>query len=286
MKLRRMARRAIRLHPFTAIATVLLTVVVTAHAPAHPVAVRPSVVETAPAIGAGTGSPGGKVVVTLTRVSSPAGKADTALEVLAPLVARTSHVLALRTAFQAYYRYRAAHAEEVQKPFLYLVDLGLDNRTGRGWVFDMDALELVEGSFTVAHGRGSGPRQGTPTRFSNAAGSNASSLGLYLAQETYTFTGSSGGRRYASIGLRLRGESGEFNDAAGTRGIVVHGAPYVTPGDAGRSEGCPALERARARRLLPLLANGGVVFIYSPNDARWLARDPWVTGALAVDRGT
>jgi hypothetical protein len=147
-------------------------------------------------------------------------------------------------------------------------------------VFDMDGLRVVEGPFKVAHGRGSGPRQGVPNHFSNAPGSNASSLGLYLAQERYTFTGKSGGRRYASVGLRLRGESGEFNGAARVRGIVAHGAPYVTSREAGRSEGCPAMEPARAERLLPQLANGGVVFIYSPNDARWLEHDPWVRPAF------
>jgi hypothetical protein len=46
--------------------------------------------------------------------------------------------------------------------------------------------------------------------------------------------------------------------------------------DAGRSEGCPALEERRAQRLLPLIANGSLVFLYSPNDPVWLEQDPWV----------
>jgi hypothetical protein len=141
----------------------------------------------------------------------------------------------------------------------------------------MDRLRLVEGPFHVAHGTGSSPaRDGVPARFSNVPGSRASSLGLYLAKETYPFRGSVGGRPYTSIGLRLSGESGRFNDAAEARRIVAHGAPYVTPARAGRSEGCPAMEPQRAQRLLPLLADGGVVFIYSPHDADWLASDPWV----------
>jgi hypothetical protein len=36
------------------------------------------------------------------------------------------------------------------------------------------------------------------------------------------------------------------------------------------------MEPERARRLLPLLANGGVVFIYSPNDRAWLEQEPWL----------
>jgi hypothetical protein len=41
------------------------------------------------------------------------------------------------------------------------------------------------------------------------------------------------------------------------------------------------MEPRRAERLLPMLANGGVVFVYSPNDARWLDADPWVQAANA-----
>lgn len=203
---------------------------------------------------------------------------DAAIRALAPRVTRSSHELALRTAFLAYFSHREKHPDEVRKPYLYYVDLGLDNRTRRGYVFDMDRLTVVEGPFTVAHGRGSArSRDAVPTTFSNRPGSNASSLGLYLAQETYTFSGKSGGRRYTSVGLRMRGESGSFNGAARRRGIVAHGAPYVTASQAGRSEGCPAMELARARRLLPMIANGGVVFLYSPRDRNWLENDPWIS---------
>lgn len=202
---------------------------------------------------------------------------ENALRALAPAVRSMSHPDALRSAFRAYFYYRAARPDAVRKPYFYYVDLGLDNRTARGWVFDMERLQVVDGPFTVAHGRGSArTRDGVPTAFSNRPGSNASSLGLYLAQETYTFRGKSGGVAYSSVGLRMRGESGTFNDAARRRGIVAHGAPYVTASAAGRSEGCPAMEQHRARRLLPMLANGGLVFLYSPNDTAWLDRDPWL----------
>jgi hypothetical protein len=202
-----------------------------------------------------------------------------ALEALSAHVTRASHPEALRTAFTAYHNYRAANPDVVRKPYLYYVDLGLDNRTARGYVFDMDRLTLVEGPFHVAHGTGSSrDRNAVPTRFSNRSGSNASSLGVYLAQETYTFRGKAGGRSYTSVGLRMRGESRRFNGAARARGIVAHGAPYVTSREAGRSQGCPAMEQRRAKRLLPMLADGGVVFIYSPNDEVWLAGDPWIRG--------
>lgn len=204
----------------------------------------------------------------------------TALRSLSPLVVESSDAGALETALKVYYRFRAERPTDVRKPYLYFVDLGLDARTPRGWVFDMERLELVEGPFTVAHGSGSSAtRDAVPTVFSNAPGSHASSLGLYVTRETYPFHGKAGGRLYTSVGLRLRGESGRFNDAAETRGIVVHGAPYVTPSAAGRSQGCPAMEPERAERLLPLLAGGSVVFVYSPHDERWLSEGPWLRWA-------
>jgi hypothetical protein len=209
--------------------------------------------------------------------AAPADPAEVALNTLAGHVTRMSDPEALRTAFKAYYNYKAANPGRVRKPYLYFVDMGLSNGTRRGYVFDMETLTLVEGPFTVAHGRGSSRvRNEVPKQFSNRPGSKATSLGLYLAQETYTFGGKSGGRAYRSVGLRMKGESGEFNNAARRRGVVAHGAPYVTAGEAGRSEGCPAMEQHRARKLLPMISNGGVVFIYSPNDTRWLANDPWV----------
>lgn len=206
--------------------------------------------------------------------------ADAALSTLSEFVVKQSHEDALRMALEAYFNFRSAHPEKVRKPYLYYIDYGLDNRTPRGYVFDMEKLKLVEGPFVVAHGRGSSTsKNGVPVRFSNRPGSATTSLGLYVAQETYSFSGKSGGRRYTSIGLRMAGVSGRFNSKARARGIVVHGAPYVTPSGSGRSEGCPAMEQSRARRLIPLIANGGLVFHFSPRDSEWLNGDPWLPSA-------
>lgn len=201
---------------------------------------------------------------------------ESALDRLSRHVRRQSHPEALRKAFHAYYSYKQAHPDRVRKPYLYYVDFGLDNRTARGYVFDMDRMKLVDGPFTVAHGSGSGAKNATPSRFSNTPGSKMTSLGLYRAQETYTFSGKSGGRRYTSVGMRMAGVSGRFNNKARSRGIVAHGAPYVTASSAGRSEGCPAMEQSRARRLLPMIANGGMVFHFSPKDTNWMRSDPWI----------
>lgn len=209
--------------------------------------------------------------------------AEMALGKLERHVEKQSHPDALRLAFEAYFAFASAHPDQVRNPYFFYVDYGLDNGTARGYVFDMRELSLVEGPFTVAHGSGSSARRnGVPTRFSNRPGSYQSSLGLYVAEETYNFSGRSNGRRYTSVGLRMKGVSGSFNDAARRRGIVSHGAPYVSARDAGRSQGCPAMEEARAQRLLPRLANGGVIFLYSPHDSRWLRDDPWVGAARSL----
>ena len=212
-------------------------------------------------------------------ISSPSeseASAERAVEVLASTVRRLSHPRALHDAFASYFAFKEAHPDRVRKPYLYFVDYGLPATTPRGYVFDMASLKVVDGPFTVAHGRGSvANSEGIPTRFSNKPGAATTSLGLYVAQELYAFRGKVGGRAYRSIGLRLAGMSGKFNDNARVRGVVAHGAPYVTESRAGRSEGCPAMEQDRAKELLPKLSNGGVVFLFAP-DSGWMASDPWV----------
>lgn len=215
-----------------------------------------------------------------------ASRTRAALDAFRSAVHPLSHPRALESAFRGYFAYRAAHPDEVRKPLLYFVDYGLPSTAPRGYVFDMDARRIVDGPFTVAHGRGSAADQrGVPTRFSNVSGSAATSLGLYLAQETYAFNGKTSGRRYGSVGLRLMGVSGGYNDGARARGVVAHGAPYVTRARAGRSEGCPAMEQSRAQRLLPALANGAMVFLFAP-DPEWMTGDPWLAVSDTVGSGS
>jgi hypothetical protein len=231
---------------------------------------------------------GASPLVAGTRPASSAGetisdglvaKSGAAVRAFTAAVRPLSHPKALETAFRSYFAYMAAHPNEVRKPLLYFVDYGLPSTEPRGYIFDMRALTILEGPFAVAHGRGSSQAQyGVPSRFSNAPGSAATSLGLYLAENTYDFHGHTGGRSYSSVGLRLKGVSENFNDNALARGVVAHGAPYVTAGRAGRSEGCPAMEQERARRVLPELAHGGMVFLFAPNQ-EWMADDPWVVAS-------
>jgi len=214
-----------------------------------------------------------------TTVPAAKSKVVLALESLQNTVGQLSSSHALEDAFRSYFAYKAAHPNDVKKPYLYFVDYGLPSTQARGYVFDMNAMKVIDGPFMVAHGRGSSQsRYGVPTKFSNRSGSNATSLGLYVAQETYSFRGKTAGRSYSSVGLRLQGVSEGFNDNARARKVVAHGAPYVTPTKAGRSEGCPAMEQTRARRLLPELANGGMVFLFAPND-EWIRNDEWVSAS-------
>jgi hypothetical protein len=36
------------------------------------------------------------------------------------------------------------------------------------------------------------------------------------------------------------------------------------------------MEQGRATRLIPKISNGGLVFLFSPNDRTWLSQDPWM----------
>ncbi|HUP89389.1 MAG TPA: murein L,D-transpeptidase catalytic domain family protein [Longimicrobiales bacterium] len=223
------------------------------------------------------------VYVTRTATATSASGEDaavaSALNSLSGYAKHLSSETALESAFRAYFSFKAAHPNDVKKPYLYFVDYGLDNRTARGYVFDMEKLELIEGPFVVAHGRGSAiAKDGVPLRFGNSGGSGTTSLGVYTTAETYQLSGHAGGGLYSSIALRLDGQSGRFNDAARARGVVMHGAPYVSASGSGRSLGCPAVDLARARRLIPMIAHGSVVVLYSPNDRTWLAQDPWING--------
>jgi hypothetical protein len=229
-----------------------------------------SVVAGGPVTSAGASSPG---------PTGLSAKVANAVGAFTWVAKSLSSPAALQDGFRSYFAFKSAHPDDVRKPLLYFVDYGQPSTAKRGYVFDMSALKIVDGPFTVAHGRGSSKTQyGTPTRFSNSSGSAATSLGLYVTKALYSFVGHTGGHAYSSVGLRLDGVSEGFNDRALARGVVAHGAPYVTATKAGRSEGCPAMEPSRAARLLPKLAGGAMVFLYAPNQA-WLAGDPWLTGA-------
>jgi hypothetical protein len=194
-------------------------------------------------------------------------KTTAALTALAGAVRPLSHPKALESAFRSYFAYMAAHPDEVKKPVLYFVDYGLPSTEPRGYIFDMRNLSIIEGPFAVAHGRGSSRSQyGIPDRFSNALGSAATSLGLYLAESTYQFTGHTA----ATLTADRAPPKGRLRKFQRPRAPERCRCPRcaVRDGDqSGRSEGCPAMEQDRARRVLPELADGGMVFLFAPDQS-------------------
>lgn len=148
---------------------------------------------------------------------------------------------------------------------LAVIDYSRSSLTPRLWVFDLSRHTLLYHE-VVAHGQGSGGD--LPTHFSNADGSHASSLGLFVTGKTYI--------GHNGLSLRMDGLEEGVNDAAMARAIVMHGAAYVNPkrdqdmGRLGRSWGCPALRKAVAKPIIDVMKNGQFVFAYYPDQA-WLA---------------
>lgn len=113
-------------------------------------------------------------------------------------------------------------------------------------------------SHLVAHGRGSDPgHTGWLERFSNANGSNASCAGAFRTDGYYV------GAHGRSI--RLTGLD-PSNSNAQARGIVVHGAWYVSPemarthGVLGRSEGCFAFSTESLKEVMERLGPGHMIY--------------------------
>ena len=159
----------------------------------------------------------------------------------------------------------AVNAGDIAAPrTLTVIDYSLPSVEPRLWVFEVATGELLFKEL-VAHGRNTG--ENMATQFSDTLNSRQSSIGLFVARDTYV--GSNG------YSLRLDGLEPGFNGRARERAIVMHGAPYVDPslaaaqGRIGRSWGCPALREAVARNVIDTVRGGGVIFSYYPDQA-WL----------------
>jgi hypothetical protein len=152
-----------------------------------------------------------------------------------------------------------------RKNLLTVIDYSLPSSQPRLWVFDLESKKLLFREL-VAHGKNSGGDK--PSFFSNASGSLATSLGLFVTGGTYV--GSNG------YSLRLKGLEEGVNDMALDRAIVMHGAPYVSTyaikalGRLGRSWGCPAVRKEIARKLIDTVRGGSPIFAYYP-DSDWLS---------------
>jgi hypothetical protein len=115
-------------------------------------------------------------------------------------------------------------------------------------------------SFYVAHGKGSDPNwNGLAQYFSNVEGSQKTSTGFYRTAEQYQ-------GKYG-LSLRLDGLS-QSNSNARERAIVLHGAIYVSQsyiqkyGKLGRTWGCPGVDMQDRNRIIGLLKNHSLLYIW------------------------
>ncbi|GHT78603.1 hypothetical protein AGMMS50262_21410 [Bacteroidia bacterium] len=147
---------------------------------------------------------------------------------------------------------------DVKKPVLTIIDFSKASTEERFFVIDLEKKTVLFHSF-VAHGKKSG--ENYTTSFSNVFGSNQSSLGFFLTEQTYQ--GKNG------LSLVINGLEKGINDNAKARSVVIHGADYCNPqlaksmGRLGRSFGCPALPRDVAKSVIETIKDGSLIYAYS-----------------------
>jgi L,D-transpeptidase catalytic domain len=175
-----------------------------------------------------------------------------------------------KTAMNGYLNLKNAGKLSPDRDILTICDMSLSANSNRMWIIDLRNRKVLFNTY-VAHGQGSGEEYATD--FSNDANSHQTSLGFYITGDTYE------GEHGTS--LRLSGMDHGYNDAAYDRGIVVHGANYVSndfvAGNQrlGRSWGCPAVPAELSLPIIESIKGNTVLFIYYP-DQRYLASSNWL----------
>jgi len=150
------------------------------------------------------------------------------------------------------------------KNIITIIDFSKPSTRERLFVIDLENKKVLYKSL-VAHGKNSGGNMAN--KFSNAPRSLKSSLGFFVTAETY-----SGKYGYS---LKLDGLEPGINDNARKRGIVIHGADFVSHevarqcGLLGRSYGCPALPLNTSKGIIDKISKGSCLFIYG-NDKQYL----------------
>lgn len=140
-----------------------------------------------------------------------------------------------------------------------VIDFSQPSTQKRFYLIDIQTKKVLYNDY-VAHGKNTGGL--TAKHFSNTANSYKSSLGFYKTAETYT--GKHG------LSLRLDGLEKGINDKARQRAIVMHAADYAEEAfikkhnRLGRSFGCPALPSKNYTKIIELIKNGSLLFIYAP----------------------
>ena len=141
-----------------------------------------------------------------------------------------------------------------------IADLSQSANSKRLYVIDLEHKAVLFNTY-VAHGRNSGDE--FARSFANRPHSFKSSLGFFITGEPYK--GAHG------LSLRLHGGEKGINDRALERGIVVHGASYVSEkfirdtGRLGRSQGCPAVPDELCKPIVECIKDGSCVFLFYPD---------------------
>ena len=147
------------------------------------------------------------------------------------------------------------------KRLLSIIDYSKPSTEKRLFIIDVENHKLLYNTL-VAHGKKSGYINAT--KFSNKFGSHKSCLGFFRTGISYY-----GKRGYS---LELDGLEKGINDNAKSRGIVIHGANYVSEriangnGIIGRSWGCPAVSKKLSKEIINLLKGGSLLYIYADDE--------------------
>ncbi|NTW54765.1 MAG: murein L,D-transpeptidase catalytic domain family protein [Chlorobaculum sp.] len=185
---------------------------------------------------------------------------------------------ALQLALQGYYNLKRQGLIR-REGLITLIDFDKPSDTKRLYIIDITNGIVLQSSL-VAHGKGSGDVMATS--FSNQPGSNKSSLGFYLTENTYI-----GKNGYSLV---LKGLDQGINDSAESRSIVIHGANYVSEeyirqnGRLGRSQGCPALSLNEYQEVIDLIKDGTCLFIYHKGED-YVSRSVVLNPELALGGG-
>jgi hypothetical protein len=145
------------------------------------------------------------------------------------------------------------------KEIISVCDFQLPSTEKRLWIIDLLNKKVLFNTL-VAHGQGSG--ENFAFAFSNNFDSHQTSVGFYVTGDTYD--GDHG------TSLCLHGMDADYNDAAFDRGIVVHGASYVSEkfinnnNHLGRSWGCPAVPSELSLPIINTIKDSTCLFIYYP----------------------
>jgi hypothetical protein len=178
-------------------------------------------------------------------------------------------------AYQGFINLRNAGKLNTLKEIITICDFSLSSSKARLWIIDLKNKKVLFNTW-VAHGRGSGGEYANA--FSNNSGSHQSSIGFYVTAETYPGV--------HGTSLRLLGMDKGYNDAASDRGIVVHGADYVSEKIAkdndfmGRSWGCPAVPANLSGPIINTIKDGTCLFIYYPQKD-YLQASAWLNKKIS-----